>query len=401
MRIAMLTNNYKPYVGGVPISIEHLAAALRGRGHMVYVFAPSYEGQHEETYVIRYPSFPIKIVGAPVPNILTGFIQKKVKELKIDVIHVHHPAIVGNAALHIRKKLGIPVVFTYHTRYEEYLHYIDGLEKIEQHTGVIDKYLRYFCGQCDLLVAPTPGIRRCLYEKGIETPVEVMPTGVPMESFRPDEKRAKEIRMRYLADADYLFCTVSRLAKEKNLEFQLAGLACLKRRLRKKGKTFRHIMIGDGPERENLDRRIRELGLADNLMLIGNVENQEIKNYQKAADLFLFTSRSETQGIVLLEAMAAGNPVVAVEASGVRDIVADGENGCLTGEDAWQWAGRIDALLEDKNLMRQMQRAAERTAELYSEEEVAGQAEQYYRKVCAGVCAKKEDKIPIPRRYVV
>ena len=110
MRIAMFTNNYKPYIGGVPVSIEHLAEALRRRGHTVYIFAPTYEDQVEEPYVIRYPSFPIKVAGAPVPNVLTGIFIKKVRELNIDVIHVHHPAIVGNVALSIRKKLGVPAM---------------------------------------------------------------------------------------------------------------------------------------------------------------------------------------------------------------------------------------------------------------------------------------------------
>lgn len=401
MRIAMFTNNYKPYIGGVPVSIEHLAEALRRRGNTVYIFAPSYEGQQEEPYVIRYPSFPVKIAGAPIPNILTGLFMKKVRELNIDVIHVHHPAIVGNVALHIRKKLGIPVVFTYHTRYEEYLHYIGGLEKIEQHTGIIDKYLQYFCGHCDLLVAPTPGIRAYLYGKEIKTPVEVMPTGIPGDSFCPDERRVEEIRKIYRRDVDYLFCTVSRLAKEKNLRFQMEGLACLKRKLKKQKKTFRHIIIGDGPDRENLKRQIRELGLTDNVILAGSVDNREIKNYQAASDLFLFTSKSETQGIVLLEAMAAGNPVVAVEASGVRDIITDKENGCLTEEDACRWAGKITSLLADKSFMGQMRQAARRTAENYSEEEVAKCAEQYYRKVALRAWEENKAKAPRPQRYVV
>lgn len=400
MKIAMFTNNYKPYVGGVPISIEHLAEALRLRGHQVYVFAPSYEGQAEEPYVIRYPSFPITIAGAPVPNILTTLFIRKVKELQIDVIHVHHPAIVGNVALEIKRKLGIPVVFTYHTRYEEYLHYIAGLEKAEEHTGLIDKYLRYFCNHCDLLVAPTPGICDYLQQKEVRTPVAVLPTGIPAESFLPEQEKVEQIRKQYLKDADYLFCTVSRLAKEKNLYFQLEGLACLKRMLKKEGKTFRHIMIGDGPEKMKLMRRIQELGLKENVLLIGNVGNAEIKNYQAASELFLFTSKSETQGIVLLEAMAVSNPVIAVDASGVRDVVKNGGNGCLTAEDSHQWAKEIAELLKQSGRMEAMRKEARKTAELYAEDVVAGRAEQCYEEICART-AEEANRISISRRYVV
>ena len=401
MRIAMFTNNYKPYIGGVPVSIEHLAEALRGRGHTVYIFAPTYENQVEEPYVIRYPSFPIKVAGAPVPNVLTGIFIKKVRELNIDVIHVHHPAIVGNVALSIRKKLGVPVVFTYHTRYEAYLHYINGLEKVEQSTGFINWYLHHFCNQCDLLVAPTPGILDYLQKERMKPPIQVMPTGIPMENFLPEQESVAAIRQQYLGTADYLTCTVSRLAKEKNLDFQIRGLSCLKRLLKKKGRTFRHMIIGDGPEKENLMRQIGELGLTENIIFIGNVDNQEIKNYQAAADAFLFTSKSETQGIVLLEAMAVGNPVVAVEVSGVRDVVKDGVNGYLTEEDTYWWAERTRMVLEEVAKREQLSQAARETAESYSEEEVARQAEQYYRNVCIGAMENAVDNISLPHRYVV
>lgn len=401
MRIAMFTNNYKPYIGGVPVSIEHLAEALRGRGHTVYIFAPTYENQVEEPYVIRYPSFPIKVAGAPVPNVLTGIFIKKVRELNIDVIHVHHPAIVGNVALSIRKKLGVPVVFTYHTRYEAYLHYINGLEKVEQSTGFINWYLHHFCNQCDLLVAPTPGILDYLQKERMKPPIQVMPTGIPMENFLPEQESVAAIRQQYLGTADYLTCTVSRLAKEKNLDFQIRGLSCLKRLLKKKGRTFRHMIIGDGPEKKKLICQIEELGLTENIIFIGNVDNQEIKNYQAAADAFLFTSKSETQGIVLLEAMAVGNPVVAVEASGVRDVVKDGVNGYLTEEDAYWWAERTRMVLEEVAKREQLSQAARETAEMYSEEEVARQAEQYYRNVCIGAMENAVDNISLPHRYVV
>lgn len=400
MKIAMFTNNYKPYIGGVPISIEHLAEALRQRGHQVYVFAPSYEGQVEEPYVIRYPSFPISIVGAPVPNILTTLFIKKVKELQIDVIHVHHPAIVGNVALEIKRKMGIPVVFTYHTRYEEYLHYIAGLEKIEAHTGVLDKYLRYFCNRCDLLVAPTPGIREYLLQKQLQTPIAVLPTGIPAESFLPDNEKVAQIRQQYRGKADYMFCTVSRLAKEKNLYFQLEGLACLKRLLKKEGKTFRHMMIGDGPQKKELMRRIQELGLTENVLLLGNVDNTEIKNYQAAADLFLFTSKSETQGIVLLEAMAVENPVIAVEASGVQDVVKNAENGYLTVEDSYQWARQIAEVLKNREQMELMREGALKTAEMYAEDVVAKRAEQCYAEVCV-VNLEEVNRVTISQRYVI
>lgn len=401
MRIAMFTNNYKPYIGGVPVSIEHLADALRKRGNEVYIFAPSYEGQVEEPYVIRYPSFPIKVAGAPIPNVLTGLFLKKVQELQIDVIHVHHPAIVGNVALAIRKKIGIPVVFTYHTRYEEYLHYIAGLEKAEQCTGLIQWYLKRFCNQCDMLIAPTKGIRDYLNEKEVDTPIGIMATGLPEDNYQPEETEAAKIREKYLGNADYLFCTISRLAQEKNLMFQLEGLSRLKSMLEITGKTFRHLIIGDGPLKKELQEKIDSLGLKENVYLIGKVENSKIKNYQAAADLFLFTSKSETQGIVLLEAMAVGTPVVAVDATGVCDIVENGKNGYLTAENSTSWAEHIVYLMEKRDLRESMGKEAKKTAWQYSEVAVAEKAELFYLNCKRNVKVEQKVFLPFLKRYVI
>ncbi|HPU64127.1 MAG TPA: glycosyltransferase, partial [Mobilitalea sp.] len=125
MRIAMLTNNYKPFVGGVPISIERLAQGLRNLGHEVYIFAPSYEGQEEEPYVIRYKSRKKKLKGEfVIPDIWDKTIEEKFAVIPFDIIHVHHPMLMGYIAQYLHKKYDIPIVFTYHTRYEQYLHYL-------------------------------------------------------------------------------------------------------------------------------------------------------------------------------------------------------------------------------------------------------------------------------------
>ncbi|MCM1181987.1 MAG: glycosyltransferase [Roseburia sp.] len=379
MRIAMLTNNYKPYVGGVPISIEHLADALRRRGHTVYVFAPSYPNEEEEPYVIRYPSFPVQIAGAPVPNVLTGLIRKLVKMLEIDVLHVHHPALVGNVAYILRRELGIPVVFTYHTRYEEYLYYVKPLKALERCTGVIERYLRWYCGRCDMLLAPTREIQEHLrYEKGAAAPIEILPTGLPAESFAPDREEAARIRERYCGAADWLFCTTARLAKEKNLDFLFESLQRIKAAMEIYKKKFRYLIIGEGPDRRRLEEKRRRLGLEQEIVFVGAVANSRIKEYMAASDLFLFSSKSETQGIVMLEAMAAGTPVIAVAATGVRDIVRSDENGILTAEDGDDFARAVEAALRSPQAYERLCRGAEETAAAYTEEKIAAMAERCY-----------------------
>lgn len=379
MRIAMLTNNYKPYIGGVPVSIEHLSEELRNLGHRVYIFAPSYPTQEEEPFVIRYPSFPVGIAGAPVPNVLTKLFYKKMVELQIDVIHVHHPAIVGNVAFSMRRQLGIPVVFTYHTRYEEYLYYVKMLKQIEHCTGIIERYLQYYCNHCDMLFAPTPEIKKhLLYEKMVNAPVEILPTGLPQDNFFPDMQVVKCIKEQYQKDADYIFCTVARLAKEKNLDFLLESMQKVKQKLSMHGKTFRHLIIGEGLERKHLEETCHKLGLKQEIIFIGNVENKQMKNYLSACDLFVFTSKSETQGIVVLEAMAVGKPVIAVEATGIRDVINTKENGILTKEDSDNFAQAVEKALVFPKLYQKMCENAKNTAKKYAEDKIARQAEQYY-----------------------
>ena len=389
MRIAMLTNNYKPYMGGVPISIEHLSNALRAQGHEVWIFAPTYKNQVEEEYVIRYPSFPVQIAKAPMPNVFSRIFEEKIVELGIDVIHVHHSALVGNVALMLQKQYGIPVVFTYHTRIEAYLHYVKPAQWLENATGIVERYMNWFCNRCDLVVAPVEGIKKSLRTKGVTSSIEALPTGVLEKDFFPDSAKVKEIRTAYKKDADYLLCSVSRIAKEKNLDFQLEGLKKLKELMQKEGKTFRYLLIGDGPEREHFLEKVKVLGLTQEVCLTGRVENEEMAAYQKACDVFLFSSKSETQGIVILEAMAAGNPVVAVKASGVEDVVENGVNGYLTTEDATEFAGKIFRVLSEEALREQLSLGAYITATKYSENQIAERvAEAYNRTICE--CMEKE-----------
>lgn len=390
MRIAMLTNNYKPYMGGVPISIEHLAEALRGLGHEVWIFAPTYKNQVEEEYVIRYPSFPFSVAKAPAPNVFSGIFEEKIIELGIDIIHVHHPALVGNVALYLRKKYGIPVVFTYHTRFEAYLHYIKPLEWLEQGTGVLKRYMTWFCNQCDLIVAPTDGIKEHLLTTGIWTKIEVLPTGVTEAAFYPQVEQVLQVRKHYKENVDYLFCSVSRLAKEKNLDFQLEGLQQVKELLAQKGKNFRYLLIGDGPERENLQEKIKANGLEKEVILTGRIENAQVPAYQKACDAFLFSSKSETQGIVILEAMAAGNPVIAVKASGVEDMVVNGLNGYMTEENPILWAEKIVTLMLDEELKKQVSYGAYITATKYSENKIAQRAAEAYNRTICECCLEIE-----------
>ena len=192
------------------------------------------------------------------------------------------------------------------------------------------------------------------------------------------EMKVKKLRNTYIGDNKYLFCTVSRLSKEKNLHFFIDGLLELKNKI---GDCFNTMVIGDGPLKKELEERVQRLGLHNNVTFIGKVDNKKIKNYYGACDLFLFASKSETQGIVLLEAMASKLPVVAVKASGVMDVVENGVNGYMTNGNEEDWANRIWNIIINDNLMLKLKYGAFRTSKEYSDSKVAKLALHYYEEV--------------------
>lgn len=413
MKIAMLTNNYRPFVGGVPISVERQAQELIRLGHQVTVFAPMYESDDKEgeedrenkeqaarfremvleedkkapERVIRYHSQKKKMDNGMVyPGIYPAEILETFERERFDRIHVHHPMFVGPWALWLGKKYDIPVIYTYHTRYEDYLHYIPCFRVDEKSAflkkkavewiqkKVIPSYMGWFCNKCDLVLAPSEGMRQMIRGYGVNTPVEVFPTGLDGGFFRKNERRSRKIREQYVKGGGRLLVTVSRLEKEKNYGFLLRGIAELKR---ESGDDFHVLIIGDGSQKAELKVRTSILGIQDVVTFIGNVPNDQVKDYLGAADLFLFASKSETQGIVLAEAMAAGIPVVAVHATGVDDIVSDGVNGFLTEEKEEVWAAKAAEALSAQTNAR-MRRAAVEAAGNYRASRLAIREEMLY-----------------------
>lgn len=371
MKIAMMTNNYKPFIGGVPISIERLSQALRAQGHEVVVFAPSYKNQTEEENVVRYRSL-IKGVakGASVPDRFDAKIEQEFAKGDFDVIHVHHPMLIGRAAMHLSKKYNVPIVFTYHTRYEQYLHYI----KASFLAKAVPYYIKEFTDGCDMVFAPTPLMQSYLQEIGSKAQSEVLPTGLEEDSFIIEEEKAKELREKLLGDKKYLFCSIARLAKEKNIDFIFRVLA----KRKAEGKAdFKFALIGEGPKRKELEKLAEELDLREEVIFVGKVPNSQVKNYCKASDLFLFASLSETQGIVLLEAMAAGTPVLAVRATGVCDIVQNGRNGFMTSQSENEFYNCLDRMLTQPRGC--LERGALETAMEYRMEKIASLAAIHYR----------------------
>ena len=379
MKIAMMTNNYKPILGGVPISIERLKKGLEKLGHEVTVFAPTYENQAEEEGIVRYKNLLNHFIGGIVlPNPFDTKIEEEFRRQHFDVIHVHHPFLIGNTALHLSRKYHIPLAFTYHTRYEQYLSsYAKWASPLAK---LIPIYLRYFLKHCGYVFAPTEGMCEYLHEtcKVPYKKMDILPTGLPEEHYLVTDRQKEQIRQQYHAEGIPLFISVSRMAQEKNVSFLLESIEKVKNRCK---KPFKVLMIGDGPDKAYYEKQCLEKGLSETVLFIGKVENTDIAPYFAAADAFLFASKTETQGIVILEAFAGKTPVYALDATGVRDLVSDGKNGRLLPEESDIFAGKIVDILEAQDNISEMSQKAYETSLTFREEEVAVKAVRLYNRI--------------------
>jgi len=377
MNILMVTNTFSPHVGGVARSVQGFSDEFRRRGHRVLVVAPLFEGTPGgESDVVRMPAvqhFSGSDFSVPVP--VPGRIASTLKSFAPSIVHSHHPFLLGDTALRITASRNLPVVFTHHTLYEHYTHYVPG-DSPRLRRFVLELVSGY-CNLCDAVVAPSESVANLLRQRGVTTRIEVISTGVDLAKFSGGDGAACRQRLGIPAEA-FVVGHVGRLAFEKNPKFLAEAAA---RFLLRKERA--HVLVaGDGPARGLFEETFRRAGLASRLHLAGVLDGSKLANAYGAMDVFAFASRTETQGMVLTEAMAAGLPVVAIDAPGVREVVRNEKNGrLLTDEDPEEFAAAlawIASLPPDsrQRLSREiavtaanfsMARSADRTLELYAE----------------------------------
>ncbi|HAI20933.1 MAG TPA: glycosyltransferase family 4 protein [Clostridiales bacterium UBA8153] len=368
----MFTDSYRPYTSGVVRSLDTFTRQLEGMGHRVFIFAPAYGRHQGEAGVFRYFAVPAPTnrrfyVAIPL-SWRTG---RTVRSLQLDVIHAHSPFGLGRLGMRHARRQGIPVVFTYHTRYDQYAHYAP-LVGVHLRSWV-GRLARDFANRADAVIAPTGSIKELLQEEGVRSPLRVVPTGVdPGEFSHSDPGWARQTL--HLEPGRPVIVSVGRLGAEKNLEFLIRVAGRLDDRV-----TL--VMVGDGPLREQLETLVRQLGLAGRVKFSGQLDRPELGSVLKAACLMVFSSHTDTQGVVLLEALAAGLPVVAVDAPGARDMVTPGVNGFLTPPDEACFAQAVKTLLDDAQLHGEFSRAARRQAEGFSSRACAQLLVEVYREV--------------------
>lgn len=367
LKVAMFTNNYLPFIGGVPISIERLRCGLEKLKDTVLIVAPSYANKSKQkSNVIRMPS--IFSFGEKsefqFANIFSAAVRKKVKAFKPDIIHVHHPFWIGSVGVFMARRLKVPAVYTYHTRLEHYAHFVFLPGSLFR--NIIAHFLvRRFANKCDAVIVPTDSTEEYLRMIGVTAPTYVQPTGIEYDRFQKVEPAAIATLKKRLeiSDTETIFVSVSRLSDEKNIDFMIDALAELKKTT---DTPFRLLMVGEGHQKQRLQAKIDELHLTKTIQLVGAVAPEHMASWYQLGDAFLFASQSETQGMVILEAMAAGLPVVAVRSSGIDDVVEDDYNGYKTPAKQAIWLDRVGRVLNDPTLRSELSNNAERFAKAYS-----------------------------------
>lgn len=357
MKIGIFTDSYVPYTSGVVRSIQTFKEELIKQGHDVFIFAPSYKNCGKESRVFRFASIPSltnRDFTLAIPFSLR--LKPVIQGLGLDLIHVHSPFLLGRLGARYARRAGIPLVFTYHTLYDQYVHYVPFAQSFTRELA--QRVSRDFCNQCDMVIVPTDIVGDYLRRIGVVTEITKVPTGIKVEEFQKGDPAW--LRQQYqIPSSDYVLLFVGRLGQEKNIGMLLESFQLVNREI----NNTTLVLVGGGPEAEELRSKALKLGIAAKVVFTGTLPSAEVVNCYAGADLFVFTSLTETQGIVIAEAKAAGLPVVAVGANGVSEMVEDGLDGYLTDPDPVHFANRVCQVLKNREMREAMGRRASLKAE--------------------------------------
>ncbi|MDZ7760711.1 MAG: glycosyltransferase [Desulfovermiculus sp.] len=375
----MFTNTYLPHVGGVARSVSVFARDLDRMGRKVAVVAPHFQGEEAQespgVQVMRVPAiqnfngsdFSVRL---PIPFALS----ERIEAFNPDVIHSHHPFLLGDTAMRVARQRALPLVFTHHTMYEWYTHYVPfdskGMKRF-----VINLSTQY-ANMCSAVVAPSQSIARILQERGISSEIQIIPTGIDLKLFASGQREAVRKKLGLGADTP-IIGHVGRLAPEKNLGFLTRAVGMAMQDV--PDAVF--LLAGDGPSIQRIQEHFARQGLTDRFLWLGKQSGQNLANAYAAMDVFAFASRTETQGLVLAEAMAASTPVVALDASGTREVVTDQENGRLLVDKCTEqeFAQALTEILSSGHIHELFKAKALETAQAFSRDTSADKLSKLYQ----------------------
>lgn len=380
MNIGIFSDTYSPQVNGVVSSILTLEKKLREQGHNVYIFTISHpQAEHDSPYVYRMASLPfIFLKDHRVGIIYSNKAVHKIKRLKLDLILSQTEFSVGIFARMVAKKLEIPIVHTYHTVYEDYMHYIS--KGVEFSPSIARKYSKSFCNHVDGVVAPTKKTEKLLKSYGVLKPIRIIPTGIDFAPFKPENyspeevTHLKEVFNIPLNDPIVLF--VGRVAKEKSIDVLIRSMPLLLAQI----PDAKLVIVGDGPSRLELEELAQSLDVRNSVIFTGMQPWSTIGRMYQLGDVFVSASVTETQGLTFAEAMAAALPVVAMEDESIAGFVREGYNGHLFHNEE-ELAHKLALVLSDSTHRQMLSENAIHSIKPLSADTFGHNAEAFYHEI--------------------
>lgn len=390
MRVLMISDVHFPRVNGVSTSIETFYHELTRLGHEVHIVAPAYPVGHEdERHISRIESRYVLL--DPEDRLMKAHkIYELLPDLKarqFDLVHIQTPFLAHYAGLKLARELGVPTVETYHTFFEEYLyHYVPILPKFLT-KGLTRSFSRSQCNAVDAVIVPSTAMSKVLTHYGCTTPIHISPTGIPLHRFGHGD--GDDFRRRHGIALDRpVLVHIGRVAHEKNIGFLLQVTAAVRQHY----PDILFVICGEGPAEADLKKQVARLGLERHVQFIGYLERgNDLQNCYRAADIFIFASRTETQGLVLLEAMALGVPVVSTAIMGTIDILAANRGALVAEEDVDDFSNKIKRLLDHDELRESVGQEGREYAKTWGAEASAEKLAGVYETILAQHAGVKAD----------
>jgi glycosyltransferase involved in cell wall biosynthesis len=377
LNILVISDVYFPRINGVSTSIQTFALELQKLGHEVTLIAPDYGECHEEPFEIkRIPSRPVPMDQEDRIMSYRAIKQMafNLKKRKFDLIHIQTPFVAHYAGIKLGKILGIKTIETYHTFFEEYLDkYIPFLPSALLHF-IARRFSYRQCNAVDFMISPSAAMLQVLRKYGVTTSARVIPTGIRIEQFSNCD--GASFRKNFnIPEQQPLLLFVGRVALEKNIEFLIHVMDLVIKKI----PNALLLITGEGPALETLQSLVNSIGLSNNVRFIGYLDRDgELENCYCAADLFIFASRTETQGLVLLESMAMGTPVVSTAVMGTSEVLSDGQGCIVAEEELIDFSSKVIGLLNDERHRNELTISAKKYAEQWTAPAMAQKMADFY-----------------------
>ncbi len=385
MRIGIFTETYTPFISGLVTSEVMLKNALEKQGHEVYVVTANLETfkyeYDEKERVLKIPGLPTGIYDSRLTSVYPIRAVNKIKSWKLDVIHSQTEFAIGTFARLFAKQYNIPLVHTYHTLYEDYVHYITKGYFNKSSKKIVEYLTKFYCDTTATeLIVPTNKIYKLFKEKyKFEKNIHIIPTGIETERFYKENINEKEVNnlrnVLKIKRKDFVILFVGRLAEEKNVKFLIHS----QKELVKKYNNIKLIIVGDGPDKEEYERYSKELEMENNIIFTGKVSWEDMPYYYHISDIFATASKTETQGLTVIEAMASNTIPVWMRDEAFQSMVAEDLNG-LFFETETEYQEKIIRLYEDRDELARFDKQARIQAEHYSSKNYADRVLEVYQR---------------------